>query len=98
MHSAIESQIPTRTPSGVSGNPLDVSNRTFDYIVVGGGLTGLALAGRLSEDARTTVLVIEAGGDNREDPRVYDVSNAGKVYGTEIDWAWPVDYGKTTDG
>lgn len=35
---------------------------TFDYVIVGGGLAGLTLASRLSEDSETTVAVIEAGG------------------------------------
>ena len=35
-----------------------------DYIVVGGGSGGSAVAGRLAEDARTTVAVLEAGGRN----------------------------------
>jgi hypothetical protein len=30
--------------------PEDVSGKTFDYIVVGGGLTGLVVANRLSEN------------------------------------------------
>jgi len=34
----------------------------FDYVVVGGGSGGCVVAGRLSEDARTTVCVLEAGG------------------------------------
>ncbi|KAK1700021.1 GMC oxidoreductase-domain-containing protein [Colletotrichum godetiae] len=39
----------------------------YDYIVVGGGLSGLVVANRLSEDTNTTVLVIESGElDNRE--------------------------------
>ncbi|CZS96281.1 related to alcohol oxidase [Rhynchosporium graminicola] len=36
--------------------------QTYDYVVVGGGLTGLVVAGRLSEHSEITVLVIEAGG------------------------------------
>ncbi|KAH8810280.1 hypothetical protein DL96DRAFT_1505899 [Flagelloscypha sp. PMI_526] len=84
--------------SGVTGDPQDASNVTFDYIVVGGGLTGLALASRLSEDASTTVLVIEAGDDNRKDSRVYDVTKSGQFYGSNLDWSWPVDSGRTTDG
>ncbi|KAE9990044.1 hypothetical protein EG327_001935 [Venturia inaequalis] len=34
---------------------------TYDYVIVGGGLTGLVVANRLSEDSTKTVLVIENG-------------------------------------
>ncbi|MDI1302077.1 MAG: choline dehydrogenase [bacterium] len=37
--------------------------KTVDYIVVGGGSSGCALAGRLSEDAGVEVVLLEAGGD-----------------------------------
>ena len=37
----------------------------FDYIVVGAGTAGCIVAGRLREDARRTVLLIEAGGSDR---------------------------------
>ena len=36
-------------------------NKTFDYVVVGGGTAGLALATRLAEDSSKLVAVIEAG-------------------------------------
>jgi choline dehydrogenase len=36
-------------------------SRTYDFVIVGGGSAGCALAARLTEDAGTRVLVLEAG-------------------------------------
>lgn len=35
----------------------------YDYVIVGGGTSGLTLASRLAEDAHTTICVLEAGED-----------------------------------
>lgn len=38
---------------------------TFDYVVVGGGSGGCTVASRLSEDSKTSVCMLEAGGDGK---------------------------------
>ena len=37
---------------------------TYDFVVVGGGSGGCAVAGRLSEDPQTSVALLDAGGKN----------------------------------
>ncbi|ALE17982.1 Choline dehydrogenase [Altererythrobacter epoxidivorans] len=37
---------------------------SFDYVVIGGGSAGSAVSGRLAEDGRRTVCLLEAGGTN----------------------------------
>lgn len=42
-----------------------MSDQTYDFIVVGAGYAGCALAGTLTKESNYSVLLIEAGGDNR---------------------------------
>ncbi|KAJ5232801.1 hypothetical protein N7468_005757 [Penicillium chermesinum] len=60
----------------------------YDYVIVGGGTSGLVVANRLSELEDIHVLVIEAGGSVYNNPNVTDTNGYGKAFGTEIDWAY----------
>jgi hypothetical protein len=84
--------------NGVSWNPWDAASQTFDYVVVGGGLTGITVAARLAENPSVSVLVIEAGQDNRWDPRVQNIYTYGQAFGSELDWSWPMDHGRRITG
>lgn len=41
----------------------EISDKTFDYIILGGGSAGCTLANRLTADGTTQVLLVEAGKD-----------------------------------
>jgi hypothetical protein len=84
--------------SGVTTSAATANGQTFDYIVVGGGLTGTTVAARLAEDPTVTVLMIEVGSDNRNDSRVFDIYEYGQAFGTELTWSWPADQGKSILG
>lgn len=43
---------------------------TYDYVVVGGGTSGLVVASRLTENPNVHVLVLEAGANRLGDPRI----------------------------
>ncbi len=56
-----------------------------DYVIVGAGSAGCTLAGRLSEDPGTSVLLIEAGGRDRS-PNIKIPAAFAKQFRTKLDW------------
>ncbi|KAF8811144.1 alcohol oxidase [Phlegmacium glaucopus] len=62
-------------PYEITANPSDVANRTFSYVIVGGGTAGLTIANRLTQNPKVTVLVIESGQNGQGDPRITDPGN-----------------------
>ncbi|KAI0066612.1 alcohol oxidase [Artomyces pyxidatus] len=66
-----------------------VSNKKFDFIVVGGGTAGLVVATRLTEDPSVTVLVLESGAANLQDPALLTPAAFGSHFGNpQYDWAF----------
>ena len=65
----------------------EFSQISFDYIVVGGGTAGLAVAGRLSEDPDILVGVIEAGAARLDDPSILTPAAFSALVGNkDYDW------------
>ena len=60
----------------------------FDFVIVGGGTSGLVVATRLSEDPNIEVLVVEAGKNHIDDPRVKIPALYEVMKQTEADWGF----------
>ncbi|KAF2461819.1 hypothetical protein BDY21DRAFT_329737 [Lineolata rhizophorae] len=59
----------------------------FNFIIVGGGTAGLALASRLSKNfPQKCILVIEAGPNGQYDPDIYIPGRRGSTFGSVYDW------------
>lgn len=65
-------------------------------LVVGAGSAGSVLANRLSEDLLSTVLVVEAGGSEDENPTMHIPAIPASLQHTKQDWAFKTVPQKTS--
>jgi len=70
-----------------------MASKRYDFVIVGGGSAGCALANRLSADPGTSVLVLEAGhSDYRIDPLVHMPAALPFPIGNRLyDWKYETD-------
>ncbi|RDX42762.1 GMC oxidoreductase [Lentinus brumalis] len=67
----------------------DVADKTFDFVIIGGGLAGCVLAARLTENPGVSVAVLEAGKAHLNDPLVTVPDGwMRQAYNPEYDWVF----------
>jgi choline dehydrogenase len=63
----------------------------FDFVIVGAGTAGCVLAGRLSEDGRHTVLLLEAGGSDRSPWIQIPIGYGRTFFDRRINWMYDTE-------
>lgn len=84
----------TNKVNGINGHPqtmtvdaAEFAKHEYDYLILGGGTAGLAIAARLSEDPNVSVGVIEAGRNNLNDMLVDTPAMFPQMFSKpEYDW------------
>lgn len=72
---------------GFAAPSSDALSKSYDYVILGGGLAGLTLANRLTEDHDKQVLVLEAGEAHLNDPLIDIPGFLGSTVGNaSYDW------------
>ncbi|GGC00507.1 choline dehydrogenase [Novosphingobium endophyticum] len=67
-----------------------MAQTTFDYVIIGGGTAGCVLANRLSEDGRSSVLLIEGGHKGEGFLNRVPASSFMLIGNPRFDWIFPV--------
>ncbi|MDN6330063.1 MAG: GMC family oxidoreductase N-terminal domain-containing protein, partial [Brachybacterium sp.] len=71
--------------------PSENPRSEFDYVIVGGGSAGAALAARLSEDPSVDVALLEAGPSDLEHQEVLQLKRWPELLEGGLDWDYPIE-------
>jgi choline dehydrogenase-like flavoprotein len=79
--------------TALSNHPLHLNDMAaqieeYDFIVIGGGTSGLVVAARLTKNPEISVLILEAGGNYLQDPRVQVPAGWRSLIGSDADWGF----------
>ncbi|GAD96153.1 glucose-methanol-choline (gmc) oxidoreductase, putative [Paecilomyces variotii No. 5] len=75
--------------SSLLSDPRAAAGKTFDYIIAGGGLTGLTVAATLTKNPKIDVLVIEKGFyESNEGAIIENLNDYGIIFGSSVDQAY----------
>lgn len=69
-----------------------------DWIVVGGGSAGCAVAARLAERGAGTVLLLEAGGSGRHPCTLLPAGSGRAIFNPRFNWMYPVENDASRNG
>jgi choline dehydrogenase len=72
-------------------------DHSFDYVIVGGGLAGCAVAARLSERPDVRVALVEAGKENLYEQSYY-ATGAHAMFETDANWGFETTPRTALDG
>ena len=65
--------------------------KTVDYVIIGGGSAGCVLAARLSEDPKTNVVLLEAGGEDSNPPIHIPAGYVKTMINPAINWMFETE-------
>jgi len=65
------------------------ANTVWDYIIIGAGSAGCVLANRLSADPKNNVLLLEAGGEDRDLSLRIPAGLVSAIFNDRFNWKYP---------